>query len=162
VVAVKPLREPKRQQGSGKTGLSGWISVRISQKYWLVRAKLCQTILWKLDCENEALSDYFVKVKFCQFELWKLYCINKVLTGKSILVFMLKLLNFGRNYCFCNLLLRSEFSEKVFSLRRWRFYLLPLSTSACRIESEQCSFLCRRGRATLGWGHSSSQHARIL
>jgi len=63
---VKSLREPKRQQWSGKIGLSGWISVRITQKNWLVRVKLCQTILWTLYCENEALSDYFVKVR-----LWK-------------------------------------------------------------------------------------------
>ena len=151
------------------------------RKNWLVRTNLCQDNSEILACPSEGLSDYFVKirlwewssvrlfcesqivkVKFCQFELWKLYCINKVLTGKSILVFMLKLLNFGRNYCIANLLLKSEFSKKVYSLRRWRFYLLPLSTSGCRIEGELCSFLCRRGRATLGGGHSSFQHARIL
>jgi len=34
-VAVKPLRKPKRQQWSGKTGLSEWIPVRPAQKIGL-------------------------------------------------------------------------------------------------------------------------------
>jgi len=39
---------------------------------------------------------------------------------------MLKLVNLFENYCFTNLLLKSEFSKKIYSLHRWRFYLLPL------------------------------------
>ena len=148
------------------------------RKNWLVRMNLCQDnsekfglskrssvrlFCGKLDCENEVLSRLFweskiMKMKFCQFDLWLLYCAGVVLSGK-----LFRIKTCLRLYSiFVSLLCKSETSQLVYSLRRWRFYLLPLSTSGCRIKSEQCSFLCRRGRATLGWGHSSSQHARIL
>jgi len=45
-----------------------------------------------------------VKVEFCQFKWWMLYCNKVVLTGKTILVFILKLLNLAEiivllSYC---------------------------------------------------------------
>ena len=85
--AVKSLREPKRQQWSGKTGLSGWISVRITQKNWLVRAKLCRTSLWKIRLREWSSVRLFweskiMKMKFCQFDLWLLFCTGVVLSGK--------------------------------------------------------------------------------
>jgi len=57
------LREPKRQQWSEKTGLSGSIRVRPDGKNWLVRINPCQAKLQKVAGPNETLSDYFVKVR---------------------------------------------------------------------------------------------------
>jgi len=55
-----------------------------------------------------------------------LYCNKVVLDRQDYTGIHDETIEFGRNYCFANLLLKSEFSKKVYSLRRWRFYLLPL------------------------------------
>ena len=97
-----------------------------------------------------------MKVKFCQFELWMLYCTSVLLSGK---LFRIKT-------CLWQILsplicCTSPSPVNWFTLfSRWRFYLLPLTTSRCRIKGEQCSLLCRRRRATLGWESlESSQYA---
>jgi len=100
-VTVKPLQEPKRQQWSGKTGLPEWSSVRLL-------------------CESQIM-----KVKCYQFMLWKLYCNNVVLSGKLMQMFRMKLLIFGWIIVLLNYCWSQELSKKVYSLRRWRFYLLP-------------------------------------
>ena len=124
---VKSLREPKRQQWSGKIG-------------WLVRMNLRQDNSEKLACPSEALSDYFMnailwewssvrlfcksqimKMKFCQFDLWMLYCTIVALSGKLFRINSCLQLN----SIFVSLLCKSKISQLVYSLRRWRFYLLP-------------------------------------
>jgi len=83
-----------------------------------------------------------------------LYCTSVVLSGK---LFRIKTCLWPNPISVC---CTSPVNWFTF-FSRWRFYLLPLTTSGCRIKGEQWALLCRRGRATLGWESlTSSQHAR--
>ena len=112
------------------------------RKNWLVRVNPCQAKLQKVACPSKALADYFVKVrswewsfvrlpyeshivkvKSCQFDLWILYCISVVLSGK---MFRMKPYFWLNSIHAIFLLYKSKPSQLVYSLRRWRFYLLPL------------------------------------
>jgi len=143
------------------------------RRNWLVRVNPCQFKLQKVACPNEVLSDYFVKVrlwkwsfvrlfyethtvkvKCWQLKFWMLYCTSVVLSGK---LFRIKTCLWPNPISVC---CTSPVNWFTF-FSRWRFYLLPLTTSGCRIKGEQWALLCRRGRATLGWESlTSSQHAR--
>ena len=92
-VAVKPLREPKRQQWSGKTGLSEWIFLRLAQKKWLVRLNLCQTnsenwlvrtklwqtISWYSGCEEWSFVRLLCTIQIAKMKVLSVYIVKTVL-----------------------------------------------------------------------------------
>ena len=127
---------------------------------WLVRTKLCQIIPWKSDCESEVLPDCFVRIR-----LWKRSSVSLNHEYHTVLVKVYQASCSGME-CVCHQLLLSLSCSISLSpvnwftfFSRWRFYLLPLTTSGDRIKGEQCSLLCRNGHTTLGWeSFESSQH----
>jgi len=123
--------------------------------------KFCQIISWKSDCGNEVLSDYFMK-----FIQWKWSSVSLNYECCTVLAWFCQASCSGLKRVYDQTLsplicCTSPSPVNWFTFFScWRFYLLPLTTSGCRIKCEQCFLLCRRGQATLGWESlASSQYA---
>jgi len=141
--------------------LSGLIPDRLNCRKWLVRTKFCQTNLWNSDCKNEVLPDCLVRIRLWKWSSGSLNYVYYAILAKVYqascsdleCVYHQLLLSLS-----CCISLSPVNWFTFFS--RWRFYLLPLTTSGGRIIGEQCSLLYRSSRTTLGWeSFEFSQHA---
>jgi len=92
-------------------------------------------------CENQVMKVLCSKIKCCFIPVFHCKAIGSWLKCVyDIIPILIQLLFKSRT-----------FGQFVYSLRRWRFYLLLLVTLGCRAKGEQCSPLCRRDWITLGW-----------